>query len=180
MRKLLIVAVLFMIALGVIGVGWFLPRLPFTGPWRGRVVDATTGQPIPGVTIAAEWWCHDNPLPDGPGHYTIRAAANSDIDGQFTLTPPVRRGGWFGTHFALVVRAREYIDAVFIVDPNNTPLPPSTATWPFVDTTIHTSLPATMTIELQPAKPVLLKALESSDPLIRQTAEEELQELEGN
>ena len=82
---------------------------------------------------------------------------------------PVRRGGIFQTDFVFRVRAKGYIEAVFIVDPHNIPLPPSTVAWPFADTTVHTSLPATIAARLKPAKPVLLKALTSSDKLIRDT-----------
>jgi hypothetical protein len=156
----------------------FFP-LPFTGPRNGRVLDAATGQAIAGATILAEWWCHDNPLPDGPGHYTIRTEVKSDQNGVFKLNPPARRRGWFGTSFTLQVSAREYIDAVLIVDPENTPLPPQTAAWPFAETSIHQALPETLTIQLQAAKPVIQNALSSPDPLIRQAAQEKLKSLEG-
>ena len=159
---------------------------PVTGTWfgvltcprSGRVLDATTGKPIAGATAAAEWTCHDNPLPDGPGHLPAYAEGTTDADGRFVLAPPARRGGIFQTDFVFRVRAKGYIEAVFIVDPHNVPLPPSTVAWPFADTTVHTSLPATITARLKPAKPVLLKALTSSDKLIRETAREMLRELE--
>jgi len=154
------------------------PRLPFSGPYSGRVVDAVTAKPIAGASVVGVWFCHDNPLPDGSGHYSLESTTTTDAGGGFILNPPSRRGGWFGTSFSLQVLAGGYIEAVLIVDPNNTPLPPSTVAWPFKDTTVHTTLPAKMTVKLQPAKAILLKAEQSSDPLIKQTAQEMLQKLE--
>jgi len=156
---------------------WLFPPLPFTGPWSGQVVDAVTGTPIPGARVKVKWTCHDSPLPNGAAHEPVYAVAKADAAGKFALKPPNRRGGRFGTDIGLSVTATGYIDAVFVVDPNATPLPPSAAAWPFADTTVQKSLSGIMTIRLRPARPVLLKALKSPDSLIRTTAQEKLAQL---
>lgn len=153
--------------------------LPFTGPRRGMVVDATTGKPIANATVTAAWTLHDNPLPDGPGHKPLSVTATTDATGAFTLVPPKERGGLSQTDHVVKVEAPGYIGAVMIVDPRMPALPPSTVTWPFVRTTVHKALPETMTIKLEPARPVLLKALKSKDKLIRDTAQEELRKLDA-
>jgi hypothetical protein len=164
------------ILLGVAVVGvWLNTRpLPFAGPYTGTVTDATTSQPIAHATVTAHWTCHDNPLPDGPGHNPVSATTATDRNGAFTLASPRRRGGWFGTDFHLAVAAPGYIDAICIVDPHGTPLPPSTVAWPFATTTTQASLPATLHLQLKPEGPVLQQALQSADPVVREIASKRL------
>jgi hypothetical protein len=151
--------------------------LPFSGPKTGRVVDGATGEPIAGAVVQASWTCHDNPLPDGSGHYNVNAWAVCNQFGYFRLRKPGRRGGWFGTDHSVSVSAKGYIKKVFIVDPSERPLPESTRTYPFVETSVHRSLPAQMTIRLNPAIPVLLKAFKSDNPRYRSIAKRELAKL---
>lgn len=179
-RRTILVAVipLAIIVLALILALTFFPRLPFPGPYSGRVLDAVTGKPIAGATVLATWTIHDTPLPDGPSHESLHVQTITDAKGSFALKKPTRRGGWFQTDYVFIVRAPRHIEAVFIVDPNNTPLPASTRNWPFATTTIQTTLPKEMDIRLAPAEPVFRQALKSADKLIRETAAEKLKELE--
>ena len=81
------------------------------------------------------------------------------------------------TDFSLTVMARGYIEALFFVEPSQRQRTRRVSVSPFTDTTIWKSLPQTMDIKLQPAKPVLLKAAQSSDPQRRRRAEEMLRQL---
>ncbi len=87
------------------------------------------------------------------------------------------RRGLMGTDFVVRFKAEGYIEAVFILDPNGTPLPPQTLAWPFATTKVLTSMPQLMSVKLKPALPVLIKAAGSEDELIRQTAVEKLEKL---
>jgi hypothetical protein len=150
---------------------------PYAGPYEGVVLDAAMGTPIAGVLIEAIWWCHDNPLPDGPGHYQIISKSRSNENGGFQIHASDHRGGWFGTDFHLRLSAYKYIDSCYILDTNNKALPEETQEWPFVDTSIFQHLPSNLTVRMKPSMPVLLEALGSKNPLIREKAAEELKKL---
>jgi hypothetical protein len=117
---------------------------------------------------------HDNPLPDGVGHKAIKALAKTDRSGVFHLEKQEARGGLFQTDVSIQVTAKGYIDRALIIDPKATPLPPQTIAWPFQETSVHVSPPEPLRVRLKPALPIILKALQSKDPLIKQVAEEEL------
>jgi len=80
MRDRLVLALL---ALGVAGCFGHLVYL--SGPFSGRVVDASTGQPLAGAAVVAVWR-QEGP---GPGHPTERfhdaLEVVADADGHFTL-----------------------------------------------------------------------------------------------
>jgi len=156
----------------------FLP-LSFAGPYSGRVTDAEAGLPIPDASVEVTWRRHDNPLPDGVGHNAIKAAGKTDRNGVFHLEKQGTRGGLFQTDVSIQVTAQGYIKRVLILDPKGTPLPPQTIDWPFQDTSVHVSPPEPLNVRLKPALPVILKALQSKDPLIKQTAAEELRKLKN-
>jgi hypothetical protein len=151
----------------------FLP-LPFAGPYHGTVTDSEAGHPIPDASVKVIWMRHDNPLPDGVGHKAIKALAKTDRNGVFHLEKQEARGGLFQTDVSIQVTAKGYIKRVLILDPKATPLPQQTIDWPFQDTSVHLSPPEPLNLKLKPALPVILEALHSKDPLIKQTAEEEL------
>ncbi|MEW6265896.1 MAG: carboxypeptidase-like regulatory domain-containing protein [Thermodesulfobacteriota bacterium] len=176
--KWIIVAAVLGLVLFVLVLG-FYSSLPFPGPFEGIVLDATTGQSIPGANVTANWWCHNNPLPDGPGHFTLSLSAKTGQDGRFKIKKQTNRGGLFGSSFSLTATAKGYINSVWVVDPKGTPLPRSTVNYPLVDTSLHTSLPGTLLIKLKPAEPVLRQAIKSDDPLISKIAEEELRKLKS-
>jgi hypothetical protein len=175
-RTLLIATVLVIALFWSFG-GHFPYPTPYAGPYKGTVINAATEAPIPEAVIEAIWWCHDNPLPDGPGHYQIITKSRSDESGRFQIKTSSRRGGWFGTDFHLRVIAGGYIESVQIFDTRNNPLPKETRDWPFVDTSIFQYPPSNLTVRMKPAKPILLEALESKNPLIRETAADELKKL---
>lgn len=154
-------------------------NLPYPGPYRGRVTDAQTGQPISGAKVEAEWWCHDNPLPDGPGSYFIRSWTVTNDRGAFRLEKETRRGGLFGSHFVLRISAEGYIPAHLIAEPSGTPLPAGTEEYPFTKTSAYKVFPAELKIKLTPAVPVFLKALRSGVPLQMKIAREKLIRLLG-
>ena len=151
--------------------------LPFAGPHRGTVADSEKGTPIPGASVEVEWKRHDNPLPDGPGHHAIKALAKTDPKGLFNIEKQEARGGVFATNVTVTVIALGYIKRVLIIDPKGAPLPQQTIDWPFQDTSVHISPPEPLNVWLKPALPIIRNALQSEDPLIRQTAEEELGKL---
>ena len=72
------------------------------------------------------------------------------------------------------VNAKGYIPVVIALMPNDPPLPQSTKEYPFVDTRAYASLPASLDIQLNPFKPVLLEALKSEKAQYRWMAAEEL------
>ena len=149
----------------------YLWPLPFEGPYRGAVLGAGDRSPVQGAEVEAAWLIHDNPLPDGPGHHHFRRIVRTDAKGRFEIEKPFHRRGFFGTEFVLSVRAPGYIEKVFILDPRNTPLPSSTAAYPFTETAVKTSFPETMDVVLNPAKPVLLMVLSSgTEPWLRSEA----------
>ncbi len=153
--------------------------LPFPGPHEGRVTDSQTGKPISGAKVEAEWWCHDNPLPDGPGSFFVRSSTVTDDQGLFRLEKETRRGGLFGASFALKISADAYIPAVLMGDRSGNPLPPSTAGYPFRETASYVEFPTNLHIQLAPAAPVLLKAMKSGKPMYQKTAREKLTKLLG-
>ncbi|MEW5724697.1 MAG: HEAT repeat domain-containing protein [Thermodesulfobacteriota bacterium] len=148
--------------------------LPFEGPGRGTVLDQETGRPVPFPEVEAVWLCHDNPLPDGPGHYQVIAPAETDAGGRYQLERPYRRRGFFGTSLVVRFNAQGYIGQVFILDPSGRPLPAETAAYPFVRTVVQRSLPVELEVRLEPAGPVLVRALESDNPLYRAQAAQTL------
>ncbi len=154
-------------------------QLPFAGPYEGYIIDSATNKPISGAIVEAEWWCHDNPLPDGPGSYFIRASSVCDRNGHFRIKQETKQGGYFGNSFALKVKAKGYIPATFIGDTSDLPLPSSTTAYPFIDTIQYKSFPSTLHIKLKPAGQVFLKSIRSENPSYRRKAKEELQKLLG-
>ncbi|MBN1883536.1 MAG: HEAT repeat domain-containing protein [Deltaproteobacteria bacterium] len=155
----------------------FFP-LPYGVPGEIIVIDSATSGPIPDAVVRAEWWCHDNPLPDGPGSFTVMSEATTDAEGRAGLTVPKRRGGWFGCSLAVTISKPGYIPAGILVDPVNIPLPESVATWPFRTTVSIAEFPETLTVYLESALPVYLSALVDDDAFIRAVAAEELGALE--
>ncbi|MDY6989897.1 MAG: HEAT repeat domain-containing protein [Thermodesulfobacteriota bacterium] len=154
-------------------VGSLIHPLPFGGPYSGTVLDASNGKPIKGATVQAAWWCYDFPYPH-IGEYWVYAVATTDEKGRYEIQKPRRRGGWFGGSFTLMSNAKGYIRSVFALEPSGRPLPASTKEYPFIDTRTDVSLPAKLDIRLNPARPVLLKALKSKKAQYRQTAADEL------
>lgn len=153
--------------------------LPFPGPYEGRVTDSETLEPISGARVDAEWWCHDNPLPDLPGSFSIRSSTFTDERGLFRLERETRRGGIFGSQFVLRISSEGYIPAHLVADASDIPLPPGTEAYPFIETSKYKEFPARLTVELTPAIPVLLKALKSGIPLHQRVAREKLTKLMG-
>ncbi len=154
-------------------------QLPFPGPYGGYIVDSATGKPVAGAAVEAEWWCHDSPIPDGSGSYFIRVSTVCDGKGIFSIKKETRRGGYFGSSFALKIKAKGYIPATLIGEKSNIPLPPSTAAYPFIDTSQLKSFPPELIVKLKPAGPVYIELLKSEDTFFRRKAAEELQKLLG-
>jgi len=148
--------------------------LPHGLPETVIVHDAETGKPLPGALVRAEWWCHDNPLPDAPGSFFVTSETVTDEDGRAAPTLPDDRGGWFGCSLAVTISKPGYVPAGVLVDPSNFPLPESEASWPFRATTVVPRVPETLEVSLAPALPVYLAALFNDDPLVRTVAAEEL------
>jgi hypothetical protein len=154
-------------------------QLPFPGPYIGVVLDAKTDEPIEGALVRAEWWCHDNPLPDGPGSFFIRVETSTDAKGAFRIDKQRRRGGLFGSSFALKVEKPGYIPANIIALEHGNELPESTKEYPLIASQSVERFPDRLRVKLSPAVPVLLKAMESGIPLYQRTAREELIKLLG-
>lgn len=154
-------------------------QLPFAGPYEGYVLDSTTGKPIEVAIVEAEWWCHDSPFPDGPGSFFIRTSSACDPSGRFRIEQERRRGGYFGSNFALKFKAKGYIPATLIGDISNTPLPSSTISYPFIDTIKYKSFPSALHIKIKPAGPVFLKLISSENVSYRKSAKEGLEKLLG-
>jgi Ankyrin repeats (3 copies)/Ankyrin repeats (many copies) len=154
-------------------------KLPFPGPYQGLVTDSETGEPIEAATVKAEWWCHDNPLPDGPGSFFVRSSTLTDEKGLFRLEKETRRGGLFGSSFVLKIDAEGYIPARIFALRSGDSLPPSTKAYPFSRSIAYKEFPDELDIKLAPAAPVLLKAMKSGKPRYQQTARERLTKLVG-
>jgi hypothetical protein len=155
-------------------VGRLVFPLPFAGPHVGSIVDCNTQKPISQAFVETTWWCHDNPLPDSPGQFTVTVTALTDQDGNFILPKPRRRGGFFASQFSIHIQADSFVKTVLIVDPKKRELPQSTKQWPFVKTTLEKALPAPLVLCLEPELPVLIQALSTDDELIRTTAAQKL------
>jgi hypothetical protein len=153
--------------------------VPLPGPFEGRVTDNQSGRPIAGAEVEAESWCHDNPLPDGPGSFHIRSNTKTNENGFFRLEKETRRGGLFGCSFALKISAESYIPTNLLYEPKGIPLPPETVAYPFINTSALKEFPAKLEIQLAPAMPVFLKALKSGNPLYQRMAREKLTKLMG-
>lgn len=154
-------------------------RLPFPGPYVGTVTDSETADPIEGALVRAEWWCHDSPLPDGPGSFFIRVEISTNEKGAFRIDKQQRRGGLFGTGFALRVEKPGYIPTNWIAVEPGQELPKSTTEYPLIASQALERFPDEIHIKLSPAIPVLLKAMGSGVPLHQRTAREELVKLLG-
>ena len=76
------------------------------------------------------------------------------------------------------ITAEGYIESIHFVDagaiPTSDAIDPK---WPFRTSSMHSAMPETMVIRLLPARPVLLKAMKSSDAFVRSTAIEMLEKL---
>jgi len=75
------VLVIFLLALTA-----FAPEARAGGPWRARVVDAETGQPVAGVVVLA-YWTRSNPSPGGWGgtEYSASEEVVTGPDGRFRI-----------------------------------------------------------------------------------------------
>ena len=165
-----------MAAIGVVG-GCY--SVPLPGPFEGRVTDNQSDRPISGAEVEAESWCHDNPLPDGPGSFFVRSNTKTDKNGFFRLEKETRRGGLFGCSFTLKINAERYVPTNLLYEPKGFPLPPETVAFPFINTYALKEFPAKLKIQLAPAIPVFLKAIKSGDPIYQRTAREKLTKLIG-
>jgi hypothetical protein len=94
--------------------------VPLPGPFEGRVTDRQNGRPIAMAEVEAESWCHDNPLPDGPGSFHVRSNTKTNESGLFRLEKETRRGGLFGCSFALKINAEGYIPTNLLYEPKGT------------------------------------------------------------
>lgn len=154
-------------------------ELPFPGPYKGRVTNSASGQAIVGAEVTAEWWCHDNPLPDGPGSFFIHNSTITDENGYFRIDKETQRGGLFGASFVLRFSKKGYIPTNLIAMSRDENLPPSTLEYPFIKTVPMRVYPDPLEIKLDPAGPVLLKAIKSGNPFYQKIAREKLIELLG-
>lgn len=154
-------------------------NLPFPGPFQGTVTDAETGKPISGAKVEAEWWCHDNPIPDSGGSFFVRSSTLTDEQGAFRIAKERRRGGFFGSSLVLKISATGYIPANVFAMPSGDSLPQSTTAYPFIQAIAYEHIPPTLHVKLRPAGPVLLQATKSGEPLHRKVAREKLTKLLG-
>ena len=150
-------------------IGSLVHPLPFDGPYRGTVVDASNGNPINGAKVFARWSCWDFPYPH-IGEYSVYTQTTSNEKGHYEIKRPRRRGGWFGGDFSFDVHAKGYITAGFYLRPGSLPVPPDTKAYPFEDITSIPTFPAVLNVRLRPAKPILLEALKSDKALYRGVA----------
>lgn len=155
--------------------GSFVHPLPFKGPYNGTIVDAVSEKSVENARVTAKWWCYDSPDPHF-GNYWVSISVTSDKNGHYEIKKPRRRGGWFGESFTLSVDAKGYVPVV-ILTPDDPPLPLSTKAYPFVDTRVYASLPASLDIQLNPLRPVLLETLKSENAQYRLQAAEELEKM---
>ncbi len=130
-----------------------------------------------GAEVQARWWCHDNPLPDGPGSFFVKTSTVTDNRGEFRLEKETRRGGLFGSSFALEATAQGYLPAVVFIEPSSNPLPASTESYPFRTVAQFTQVPSRYQLKLKPAVPVYLKALRDGVPGHMRQAREALRKL---
>jgi hypothetical protein len=83
--------------------------VPYSGPYTGRVIDATTSEPIAGAELQVSWTCSDFPIVmDAVDTWHVKTGATSGTDGTFTITPPRKRAGLFINDYDLTVRAKGY------------------------------------------------------------------------
>jgi len=157
-------------------IGSLIHPLPFDGPYRGMVVDASTGNPITDARVIASWLCRDFPYPH-IGEYSVSAHATTDEKGLYVIKKPRRRGGWFGGDFSFTVYAKGYIWAGFYLRPGSPSLTGDTKAYPFEDITSIPKFPAVLNIRLRPAKPILLEALKSEKARHRGAAARQLGEI---
>lgn len=89
-RKKLILPVVLVMGL-LLGVAPEVTALEKWGPFRGRVVDVETGEPLKDVAVLVVWWKDQpNPVHWTRGFYEAKEAV-TDADGRFEvprLTPP--------------------------------------------------------------------------------------------
>lgn len=154
-------------------------ELPYPGPYQGTVTDSDTDRPISGAKVEAEWWCHDNPMPDLPGSFFVRSSTITDERGSFRLRKETRRGGLFGSSFVLKVSAKGYIPVNLLPVSPREPLPPNLEDYPFIRTVGFDKSQKQLDVKLSPAVPVLLKAMKSGIPLHQKVAREQLTKLLG-
>jgi hypothetical protein len=63
-----------------------VPPVEGAGPWRARIVDAATGQPLAGVVVVAYWTKYTaTPGGWGSGRYPAADEAVTDPDGRFEI-----------------------------------------------------------------------------------------------
>ncbi|MEA3435572.1 MAG: HEAT repeat domain-containing protein [Thermodesulfobacteriota bacterium] len=141
-------------------IGSLVHPLPFDGPYRGTVVDASTGNPIANAKLIAYWSCRDFPYPH-IGEYSVYTQTTSNEKGHYEIKKPRRRGGWFGGDFSFTVYAKGYIRAEFFLRPGSPSITGDTKTHPFYVATSVPTFPAVFNVRLKPAKPILLEALKS-------------------
>ena len=144
-------------------IGYLIHPLPFDGPYRGTVLDASTGKPIAGAKIVAMWGCWDFPYPH-IADYFVYAHAISDEKGHYEIKRPKRRGGWFGGYFSFDVYAKGYLSAGYYIATKNSSKPQP---YPFSTITPLSKFPAVLDVQLKPAMPVLLRLLKSQKTTYR-------------
>jgi hypothetical protein len=98
-------------AIALAAVAWFLLRpLPLPCPEHGKVIDALSGAPIPGAVLTYSWTVYDYPMMDGAGSRSIEASVTTNANGEFELTVPPDRPGFFNTEtYPPMVRADDYL-----------------------------------------------------------------------
>ncbi len=151
-------------------IGSWLHPLPFEGPYRGMIVDASNGKPIIGANIQATWMCWDSPYPH-IAEYVVYAHSTTDEKGRYKLNRPRRRGGWFGGDFSITVYSKGYIKTKFYISPK---IAPQIKVTPSEITIAVSKFQSILNIKLEPAKSILLEFLKSKNALYRSVAAEEL------
>ncbi len=105
-----------------------LAPLPAPIPPSGQILDAATGQGIPGAELETRWRLYDYPMIDGAGSYEVSTVTVADGKGRFSLVIPNRRRGFWKTDtFPPIITAVGYrpftfddISAVKYVDGEST------------------------------------------------------------